>query len=175
MQVGNVDDDAHLFRGLLWNHDAQGVWPNSVIERRLHPAHFPICRYEHSRLAHLDRRLLHTKSIKVFGLFDAAEQRAQTEPEEPQPTGAMREIQTEIAGVETTPPAQIEAGDLILVVAYEEESGSPIELRAFENTTASPPSITDMQEFVVPKSMPKTFAINCSPFVQAARCGVASL
>src|SRR5438270_12646644 len=29
----------------------------------------------------------------------------------------------------------------------------------FSRTTGSPPSITDMQELVVPKSMPKTFAI----------------
>ena len=29
----------------------------------------------------------------------------------------------------------------------------------FSNTVASPPSITDMQEFVVPKSMPNIFAI----------------
>jgi hypothetical protein len=29
----------------------------------------------------------------------------------------------------------------------------------FSKTTGSPPSITDMQELVVPKSMPKTFAI----------------
>jgi hypothetical protein len=28
---------------------------------------------------------------------------------------------------------------------------------AFGTTTGSPPSITDMQEFVVPKSIPKTF------------------
>jgi hypothetical protein len=30
----------------------------------------------------------------------------------------------------------------------------------FSKTTGSPPSITAMQEFVVPKSIPKTFAIN---------------
>src|SRR5438552_17032032 len=29
----------------------------------------------------------------------------------------------------------------------------------FSRTTGSPPSITDMQELVVPKSIPKTFAI----------------
>src|SRR5436305_3624319 len=29
----------------------------------------------------------------------------------------------------------------------------------FSKTTGSPPSITDMQELVVPKSIPKTFAI----------------
>ncbi len=30
----------------------------------------------------------------------------------------------------------------------------------FSNTNGSPPSITDMQELVVPKSMPSTFAIS---------------
>jgi hypothetical protein len=30
---------------------------------------------------------------------------------------------------------------------------------AFGNTTGSPPSMTAMHEFVVPKSIPKTFAI----------------
>jgi hypothetical protein len=30
----------------------------------------------------------------------------------------------------------------------------------FSKTNGSPPSMTAMQEFVVPKSMPKTFAIN---------------
>src|SRR6516225_4689756 len=37
----------------------------------------------------------------------------------------------------------------------------------FSKTTGSPPSITDMQELVVPKSIPKTFAIklNCLSWV----------
>jgi hypothetical protein len=32
----------------------------------------------------------------------------------------------------------------------------------FSSTTGSPPSMTAMHEFVVPKSIPITFAINCS-------------
>src|SRR5262249_21560496 len=32
----------------------------------------------------------------------------------------------------------------------------------FSSTTGSPPSMTAMQEFVVPKSIPITFAIKCS-------------
>src|SRR5207302_9441725 len=35
----------------------------------------------------------------------------------------------------------------------------------FSKTTGSPPSITDMQELVVPRSIPKTFAIDKIPFV----------
>jgi hypothetical protein len=35
----------------------------------------------------------------------------------------------------------------------------------FSKTTGSPPSITAMQELVVPKSMPKTLAINKNPFL----------
>ena len=31
----------------------------------------------------------------------------------------------------------------------------------FSKTSGSPPSMTAMQEFVVPKSMPNTFAIKC--------------
>src|SRR5436190_21434395 len=34
----------------------------------------------------------------------------------------------------------------------------------FSKTTGSPPSITDMQELVVPISIPKTLAINSYPF-----------
>jgi hypothetical protein len=33
----------------------------------------------------------------------------------------------------------------------------------FSKTSGSPPSITAMQEFVVPKSIPSTFAISLSP------------
>src|SRR5690606_33309801 len=36
---------------------------------------------------------------------------------------------------------------------------------AFGMTTGSPPSITATTEFVVPSSMPMTFAIRCAPFV----------
>src|SRR3954463_10334783 len=35
----------------------------------------------------------------------------------------------------------------------------------FSKTTGSPPSMTDIQEFVVPKSIPKTLAIKLVPFV----------
>jgi hypothetical protein len=37
----------------------------------------------------------------------------------------------------------------------------------FSRTTGSPPSMTDMQELVVPKSMPSTFAIKlvCDKYV----------
>src|SRR3954464_11283474 len=35
----------------------------------------------------------------------------------------------------------------------------------FSKTTGSPPSMTDIQEFVVPKSIPKTLAILEIPFV----------
>src|SRR5437764_11002527 len=34
----------------------------------------------------------------------------------------------------------------------------------FSKTTGSPPSMTDMQEFVVPKSIPKTLAIKFCSF-----------
>ena len=44
----------------------------------------------------------------------------------------------------------------------------------FSSTTGSPPSMTAMQEFVVPKSMPKTFAIkprrSCHWNLQHCRC-----
>jgi hypothetical protein len=35
----------------------------------------------------------------------------------------------------------------------------------FSKTTGSPPSMTAMQELVVPRSMPSTFAINYCPYL----------
>src|SRR3954462_3945072 len=45
----------------------------------------------------------------------------------------------------------------------------------FSKTTGSPPSMTDIQEFVVPKSIPKTLAILEIPFVDREMRSLASL
>ena len=54
------------------------------------------------------------------------------QPEQTETTGAVREIQAEAAGIDAGAGSELEAGDLIFVVADKEERSPAIDLLAFE-------------------------------------------
>jgi hypothetical protein len=49
--------------------------------------------------------------------------------------------------------------EALTILRESDDRGGRARALEFSKTTASPPSMTAMQEFVVPKSIPKTFAI----------------
>jgi hypothetical protein len=65
-------------------------------------------------------------------LVDAAEERMQRQPDEPQPAGPVRKIEAQAARIETGTRAEPEAGDLVFVVAHKEKRGFARELLTFK-------------------------------------------
>jgi hypothetical protein len=98
------------------------------MQRRCHPSDLAVGRDKQTRVPRLDRRFGDAERLKVLGLLEAPEQRREREPEETEPTGPVREVEAEFAGIQTGAGSEIEAGHLILIVADEEKCCAAIQL-----------------------------------------------
>src|SRR3954447_9646319 len=106
-----------LPRSFPRNADAQRRRPAPIQKRRLHEFDFAIARHQKAAFSRLDAGLGDAKSIEVFRLIDSPEESVEGEPEKSQPSGAMSEIQSQVAGIHAGSRPKIEARDLVLVVA----------------------------------------------------------
>ena len=102
MEIGKMNDRAHqpaIFS--LGHQNTQGARADPIMERRFHPFHFAVARDEQTAVTCFDARLRHTERLEIPGLIDAAKERVQRQPEEAEPAGAVRKIETQPAGIET--------------------------------------------------------------------------
>ena len=103
------------------------------MERRFHSRDFAIERDQQTPLARLDPRFRYAKNIEIFRLIDSPKKRVKRQPEKAEASGPMAEIQAKFAGVHAGAGTEIEAGDLVFIVADEKKGGPAKDLLAFEN------------------------------------------
>src|SRR6266851_4389025 len=99
--------------------DTQPARQSSIMKRRLHDRDLTVKRHPQSLAFRAYPNLFGTHRQKIFLLTQAAKQCAQCQPNQAQAAGSIREVKTELAGVETRTAANVQSLHLIFIVADE--------------------------------------------------------
>src|SRR5690242_15985296 len=108
-------------RSFSRHEDAQRLRADLEDERQLHGVDLAVGGDEEPRVAALDAKARDGGGLEVLAGEERADQRAQREEEETEPSGAVREVERERAGVEPLAQSDGEALHLVDVVADEDE------------------------------------------------------
>src|SRR6266849_2025470 len=101
--------------------DTQPGLQDSIMKRRLHDCDLAVKRHAHALAFRAYPNLFGTHRQKIFLLTQAAKQCAQCQPNQAQESGSIRDVKTELAGVEARTAANVQSLHLIFVVADEDK------------------------------------------------------
>ena len=104
---------------MLGNDDSQRPGPHTVAKRRPHHCDLAVCRNANAAAPRLNRNFGGAHRDEFLSSLDASQKRTQRKPYESEPPRAVRKVQAQLAGVEASSPADIEALHFIFIVADE--------------------------------------------------------
>src|SRR6185436_14111685 len=132
-------------RACLGHDDSQRAGSNAVVERRFKHGDFAVQSDSGTTMPRLYPNFTERRRNEILRSSEAPEQGAETEKEQAQPIGPMRDIQTQLAGIQASPPPYVEALHLIPVVADEDERRPSLE---FFPACAQP----DVDKWIAPQN-----------------------